>query len=395
MTLEIYTEDPNYSAICREYWKINDDGEFSKKISEIAKNFGKAATDINKIVKEYCKLFSKDIFCELCEEPYPFEGRTDYSSKAFRGKWTCLDCKSHIAAIELETKYNRIIRDAEAALNNPIDLCEMSARQLISLAALSRFGADESLSYIQAFDSIRNNELTPSAEYSIALIKELYSSKLLIVSQESDLDEITLDEIGGYSFYINKVEFLFPHTNSTDFIMAIEEVLLLPSFVIEHQVELQLFAQEIALQECLAYLERVLSEHQLQYSPGEKTFLVLNKGLENYSVAQMCNFIWRAAKDAAAFYVRNKVSKDHAAKTVVGSIERQIERALANEWNVTAYRRNYNYPQSVLSRTLYSTVLKTDDGGFTRRVSSLFEVPNILQAVDDSTISQDAPDNIF
>ena len=100
----------------------------------------------------------------------------------------------------------------------------------------------------------------------------------------------------------------------------------------------------------------------------------------------MCNFIWRAAKDAAAFYVRNKVSKDHAAKTVVGSIERQIERALANEWNVTAYRRNYNYPQSVLSRTLYSTVLKTDDGGFTRRVSSLFEVPNILQAVDDSTI---------
>jgi hypothetical protein len=46
------------------------------------------------------------------------------------------------------------------------------------------------------------------------------------------------------------------------------------------------------------------------------------------------SFIWRAAKDAAAFYVRERVTKRHAANTVVGAIERSAERAVANGWDV-------------------------------------------------------------
>jgi hypothetical protein len=394
MTLEIYTDDSTHSAICREYWQIGGDGAFSKTISEIAKTYKMTTTEVNKIVKANCAFFSPHIFCEACEEPYQFEGRTDFTSKALREKWTCQDCKTHIATTALEAKHNCVTRHAQAALSKPIDPYTMSARQLVSLAALSRFGADESLTYIHAFDSIRDNELTPSTEYSIAIIKELYSSKLLIVSPNSDLGRITLNENGGYSFYMSEVEFLLPHPNPAGFITAIEEDLLTPGFFEEHKAELEFLAQEIALQECLAFLERVLMEHQLQYSPGEKTFLVLNKGLESYSVAQMCNFIWRAAKDAAAFYIRNRVSRDHAAKTVVGSIERQIERASANGWSVTAYRRNYDHPQSVLSRTLYNTVLKTDDGGFSKRISDLFQMPTRPPAVDDSMSSPDAPDNL-
>ena len=394
MTLEIYTDDPTHSAICRDYWQAGEDGTFTKTISEIAKTYKMTTTEVNKIVKANCAFFSPHIFCEACEEPYKFEGRTDYTSKASREKWTCQDCKNHIASNALEAKHNCVIRHAEAALSKPIDPYTLSARQLVSLAALSRFGADESLTYIHAFDSIRDIELTPSVDYSITIIKELYSSKLLIVSPSSNLSRITLNENGGYSFYMSEVEFLLPHPNPAGFITAIEEDLLTISFIEEHKAELELFAQEIALQECLAYLERVLMEHQLQYSPGEKTFLVLNKGLEIYSVAQMCNFIWRAAKDAAAFYVRNRVSKDHAAKTVVGSIERQIERALSNGWNVTGYRRNYDHPQSVLSRVLYNTVLKTDDGGFCKTISNLFQSSTRPQAVDDSMSSPDAPDNL-
>jgi hypothetical protein len=108
----------------------------------------------------------------------------------------------------------------------------------------------------------------------------------------------------------------------------------------------------------------------------------------------MCSFIWRAAKDAAAFYVRRRAPRDHAAKTVVGNIERQIERALANEWNVTAYKRNYDHPQSVLSRTLFNTVLKTDDGGFSKRVSELFLQPVRRLRVDDFTSSPGEPSNL-
>lgn len=373
MTLEIYTEESISSEICREYWRVGGDGSFFQTISEIARIYKKTTTEINKIAKENCAFFSSDIFCDVCESSYRFESRTDYASKARRESWICQNCKNKMAAAALDAKDSCVASHAKAALSNPIDPCTMTARQLVSLAALSRFGSDESLNFIRAFDSIRENELTPSREYGVTILRELYSSKLLIVSPDSNLDRIELDGRGGYSFYMGEVEFILPSSNPAGFINAIEEDLLTPDFFENHKAELEFFAKEIALQECLAYLDRVLMEHKLQYSPGDKTSLVLKKGLESYSVAQMCSFIWRSAKDAAAFYARNKVSKDHAAKTGVGSIERQIERALANEWTVAAYRRNYDHPQSVLSRTLFNTVLKTDDGGFTRRISDLFK----------------------
>ncbi|MOA61473.1 hypothetical protein D3C78_1866240 [compost metagenome] len=49
---------------------------------------------------------------------------------------------------------------------------------------------------------------------------------------------------------------------------------------------------------------------------------------------------------------------------VVGSIERSLERSISNDWEIKPYRRNYNAPQSVLSRVLFNVLLHTDDGGF-------------------------------
>jgi len=128
---------------------------------------------------------------------------------------------------------------------------------------------------------------------------------------------------------------------------------------------------EISRIECLSYLSQVLAVHKLQYNHGKKTQLVISKALEAFSVGQVYNFIWRAAKDAAAFYVRQRSSRDHAAKTVVGNIERQLEQALANKWNVKAYQRNYDYRQSMVSRVLFNTMLGTDDGGFHQLLSSI------------------------
>jgi hypothetical protein len=83
-------------------------------------------------------------------------------------------------------------------------------------------------------------------------------------------------------------------------------------------------------------------------------------------VAQICNFIWRAAKDAAAFYVREAVSKQHAANTVIGAIQRYGERAKAEGWDIKPYRRNFDCPQSMVSEVLFNAVLRIGDDGFNR-----------------------------
>src|SRR5690554_5583901 len=128
---------------------------------------------------------------------------------------------------------------------------------------------------------------------------------------------------------------------------------------------------EVQLQECLAFLTVKLEEHQLYFSPGEKTQHTLRQCLESFSVAQTYNFIWRAARDAAAYYMRSYVSKRQAANTVVRSISRSLEQALANDWDVKAFNRNYDLPQSSLSHIIFNVLLGTDDGGFKQPLHEL------------------------
>jgi hypothetical protein len=75
------------------------------------------------------------------------------------------------------------------------------------------------------------------------------------------------------------------------------------------QSTLPLFlGKEISLLECINYLEFVVAEHQLSFTPGEKTKLILGQVLNKFSVAQAYSFIWRSAKDAAEFYMRAQVN---------------------------------------------------------------------------------------
>lgn len=71
--------------------------------------------------------------------------------------------------------------------------------------------------------------------------------------------------------------------------------------------------------------------------------------------------------------MRSPISKRQAANSVVGNITRSMESALANEWDVKPYHRNYNLPQSSLSRVIFNMILGTDDGGLDYRFADVFE----------------------
>ena len=66
--------------------------------------------------------------------------------------------------------------------------------------------------------------------------------------------------------------------------------------------------------------------------------MILKSVLNDFSIGQAYNFIWRAARDAAAFYVREGTSKTHAANIVPGAIQRMGERALSEGWDFLSER---------------------------------------------------------
>ncbi len=144
--------------------------------------------------------------------------------------------------------------------------------------------------------------------------------------------------------------------------------------------------KEISLNECLAYLRLVLGEHGLPFRAGDKTHLVLGEVLERFSVAQVWGMIWRAGRDAAAFYMRRNPSREHAANTVVGSIQRQAERALGEGWDLKPFRRDRRLPRSALSEVFFAKALRAGDAGFDRVVppegTTLDDLPHVLRPTE-------------
>ncbi|GAB2594193.1 hypothetical protein Aab01nite_82700 [Paractinoplanes abujensis] len=77
---------------------------------------------------------------------------------------------------------------------------------------------------------------------------------------------------------------------------------------------------DVAVAECKAYLVYMLDRHGLAFTPGQKTDDVFRRALKWYSIGQMYRFIWRAAKESAAYFAREQVTAKQAANSAVTRI---------------------------------------------------------------------------
>jgi len=104
-------------------------------------------------------------------------------------------------------------------------------------------------------------------------------------------------------------------------------------------------------------------EYGFNFSPGDKTHHVILGLLESFSPAQIYMFIWRAVKDAAAYFVRAPTNRNRAANSAIGRIQRQAERAIAENWQIKSFRRDRRAPISMVGHVLYRAALRLEDDG--------------------------------
>ena len=238
------------------------------------------------------------------------------------------------------------------------------------MLALIRAGAYENFSSIRPLE-LFDVPLSPQEELDHEIVKMLYRNNQLFVHPNSSLDAFTPLIDGKIDkFYTGKVMWLWrPTINDKErkepwrLAAEIENIFKAGEWPKQwaEKGEHMLLWKKVALNECFVYLRHSLEQHQMSFNPGEKTIQTFLSLLNDFSVGQMWCFIWRAAKDAAAYYQRGGISRQQAANSVVGSIQRQAERALAGEWIVPNYRRIPQIPISMITQVLFVTALKMDD----------------------------------
>lgn len=95
LKLEFLTEDKRKREICELYWKMDNNGKFAHKVSEITKRFNMKQHELIKMLKESCRVFDQASTCEDCGQPADYFYHRIYLPSC---TWTydkiCPKCKS-------------------------------------------------------------------------------------------------------------------------------------------------------------------------------------------------------------------------------------------------------------------------------------------------------------
>lgn len=373
MNLEVLNDDIQCNRICQDYWKQGEDGKFVLKVRDIAIINKIKPHVLSSYVEQNAYVWLDAIRCVSCRQPYRFGTRYQYQYRSRYVGTTCEDCNTIALRARSEKKKAILMEIRQLDENNKLDINTLDLKSSAYLLAAILALGDEHFNTIEPLLDFPPCTLSPDSAYDQKIIQHLIDKRLILISLNTRQEAIEQNEDGEPYFNLE--------LSSYDLALDNEQTNeLISNFfsksnpkTLENPLDFMELCKEIQLNECIAFLKLTLEQHKLHLSPGKKTYQVFSQCLQNFSVSQVYNFIWRAVRDAAAYYMRSSVSKRQAANSVVGAILRNMEQALANDWDVKPFNRNYNLPQSALSRIIFNSLLDSYDGGFKYQLHAIIE----------------------
>lgn len=285
-------------------------------------------------------------YCPICGRK-PFVENTDWIAFPLLPEEEVV-AKKKLVKRYYEQKYKPVAFDAL-----PLTL-------KIYLAALCRARLDKNNSAIQPIWSSQIS-LTSTQNLQHDIYSKLIKSGAIIVSPESSLNAFDLESKSFPRKYDKeKVTYklnVAPPDNEKSIADALRNI---DSTCSENKEELLNLWREIAIGECITYLQYRLDKVGFPFSPGEKTHFVFQQLLENFSVSQIYYIIWCKVNDASRWYLEGGVSKQRAANSVIGACLHYGESAVFYERELPQYRRPAECPRSVLTQYFYDKILKLE-----------------------------------
>lgn len=293
-------------------------------------------------------------------------------------------CKN---CLEEERKYfqglRNKIRKTYLIPKEKISVEDLTLRDRLLLAAVLRTGLNEDTTKILG-SKLEEGKLSPLADMNKDILASLVSKKIIVVDPESSLDAF-VDEDFPETYYIYEVNYLLNIEDKDDNHNQLIETLEYPEskeFFLEPKVSLGLW-RELALAECKEYLNYRMNAVGFKFNPGKKTNIVLNNLLKDFSIGQIWRLIYISVAYAVQWQTEKKIPKKIAANSVITGLESRGQRAIADNWNLRNFERNYNLPESMITRTLFDSILKIGNEG-------IMKVPLIKATGRDETSTSES-----
>lgn len=366
---------------------------------------------VSKLIKEYkikitpSHLYSifppvkSDEKCEHCNSPvvYPW-GSKSWSERLIINQKYCISCnhngrsncncqkcfelreieeaeKARIRREEEKKKRDIITRAFLSKKENMYLESELTMEDRLYLAVVLRACLSEDLKSIHP--NLKNIErMSPTPEFTIEILKTLIARDILIVNgATSDLNAFQIEDkkisyipaAVKYDLNIVADDFEDDFSNSS----LIKKLIYPDPSLFSKEFCYEMW-KRVALEESKQYLLHQMNKVGYSFNPGEKTNKVLEYLIENFSVSQIYNIIYRAIANSTARYQAGEITKIHAQNSVITSCEKQGERAVAEGWNLKGYGRIKDLPETIISEVLFTSIMKISYLGFSEKPTSNF-----------------------
>ncbi|MFB7329444.1 hypothetical protein [Streptomyces sp. NPDC056190] len=373
--LELYTDDPREAAALRAYWTLDQDGEtWAQTVTAIRDEFGFTQREMQALVQEGGTARLRDVRCPECADPQEATSRTNYAELLRRGNVLCAVCQAlaeqarQEAAREREERRREALKDLfPVYVDGPLEVDELTLFQAIAVHALFSDPAVEDAGLTTPTDIWPKERRWAPASLRYEYERRLLHAEphtLIRAHRDSAPDAFVWEEdTPTGSFYLGRVSYYL--LGPEDDLTARAPRLLAdlnrvfregpwPQVWLGQWRELW---EELAIAQAGAYLDMKLLEHHLEMKQGDGTRTALADALAHFSLGQVFNFIYRAAKDSAAYYQRGGVNKKQAANSTIGRISAAADRARANGWEIKSFGMPWNLPFSAIAETFFSKVM--------------------------------------
>ena len=369
------SSDDDVVRMCQLYWETQPGGEYSHKISSLARDYSIQTNEFSRTVAQHSYVEVLDLLCTVCAKPRLARTRSELTTVLKYTKQVCDECKiaekerlaeqseASVRAMRKEIAHNFAVRDdVEATL----EVSDLGLVQAFTLAALLEDG-----DYVAAATSFpliaRGVPVGPTSAFELDLVTQLAMGGMLLIHPDSPIDAFVWKGSNVTSeYYPSKAKFYLPGTGPLDrrvthFLASFGNTVRQEHWPIDWHDELPAFWSDLAASDCEAYFVACLMRRRLDLNPGNRTRDAIRRGLEWFTVGQMYYFIWRAAAYAGDYYAQGAVSRAQAANSAVSRLASSIEKAYTDNWSVTTYQRQSGDEPSTLWRLLTVRALNLSD----------------------------------
>jgi hypothetical protein len=375
--LQFYTDDQYLIKLACDYWSLTEDGNWRYFQKDLVAASGMSRQEFLNAIGSAVIAVCRDIRCVNCNQPYILSSRGLPRVEGF-SEWQCMRCMT--AQIEEERRQEaekealdlqRIsgILDALKSHNDPFDYSQISCYEAI--LACSIMIQSETACENGTVGMIQYLGLSASDDLARRIAATLHRVGMLRFGEKTKENALASTSKGTdeYNYWALLVDWRFAQPACA---LTFGQVLRELNLFIETVKGTQDFIMavknlwwEVARDAIESHLRVQLSQYGIRdLKIGEKFQQAFDYLLERFSVPHARYIIYRVAKNAAALSTRVDFNRPHAVNTIPGSIIRDCDRALADNWNINGYTLKWDTEEPQLFTFIFDRLLGTGIGGF-------------------------------